>query len=99
MKKIVFVDVVSLTFFLESLMLQQGADSSMVDGKFYFIYLTEYLHLNHFSSRSSTTTYNILNISTTLEPKCASCNKLHIIIDKRTLYALLKFFALLITKP
>ena len=37
MKKIVFVDVVSLTFFLESWMLQQGADSSMVDGKFYFI--------------------------------------------------------------
>ena len=47
MKKIVFVDVVSLTFFLESLMLQQGADSSMVDGKFYFIYLTEYLYQNH----------------------------------------------------
>ena len=47
MKKIVFVDVVSLTFFLESWMLQQGADSSMVDGKFYFIlyrYLTKYLH-------------------------------------------------------
>ena len=69
MKKIVFVDVVSLTFFLESLMLQQGADSSMVDGKFYFIYLTEYLYQNHFSSRSSTTSYNILNIFASLEPK------------------------------
>ena len=33
MKKFIFFDIVSLTLCLESLILQQGADSSMVEGK------------------------------------------------------------------
>ena len=34
MKKFIFFDIVSFALCLESLILQQGADSSMVDGKF-----------------------------------------------------------------
>ena len=36
MKKFIFFDIVSLTLCLESLILQQGADSSMVQGESFF---------------------------------------------------------------